>query len=54
MIPIAGNKLNKMKVDIPKPKVKLMRKKAIKKVKMVEFEPEKLKFKKTFKKKGAY
>lgn len=53
-MPIAGNKLNNAKVALPKPKGRMVRKKANKKIKLVDFEPERIKIRLAHKKKGAY
>lgn len=54
MIPLTGNKLNNAKVALPKPKGRMVRKNKGKKIKLVEFEPERIKIKLAHKKKGAY
>lgn len=54
MILITGNELKKVKVPLPKPKVKLIRKKGKKKIKMIPEEVDNIKFKKVTKKRGAY
>lgn len=54
MIPVTGNKLNNSKVALPKPKGRMVRKKANKKIKLVDFEPERIKIKLVNKKRGAY
>lgn len=54
MILVAGNKLKESKVSLKKDKKKVMRKKANKKIKMVAFEPNPIRFKLTDQKRGAY
>lgn len=54
MILITGNNLKKVKVDLPKQKPKLVRKKGKKKIKMVNEQVDNIKFKKVVKKRGAY